>query len=262
MSFKDGMKPITSDEIKNLRYAVQYFQDCYLVSSVSSLTKTSNGRRILTENIAHTDDGYRIRFQNVKGKCQDYFVSQKEIDLLTYLDKYGNTIIIPEDKPHNQIIKAIETAMNKLLRRYPDKKSFLCRIPNCNEKFEFNKPSVFLEMFTGKKPIKLNEDGLSLNLKSKKTECIDLFEKISKEPLIYHSAFKKNSYIDENGKEIIPAEPNAFKFESFIFDAFEFFDDIAILRGKREDDFAPVKNRTGEDSPRTAKELYEKFWNR
>ena len=91
---------------------------------------------------------------------------------------------------------------------------------------------------------------------------IEAIEKISKEPLIYHSAFKKNSYIDENGKEIIPTEPNTFKFESFIFDAFEFFDDIAILRGKREDDFAPVKNRTGEDSPRTAKELYEKFWNR
>ncbi len=91
---------------------------------------------------------------------------------------------------------------------------------------------------------------------------IEAIEKISKEPLIYHSAFKKNSYIDENGKEIIPTEPNAFKFESFIFDAFEIFDDIAILRGKREDDFAPVKNRTGEDSPRTAKELYEKFWNR
>ena len=48
----------------------------------------------------------------------------------------------------------------------------------------------------------------------------------------------------------------------FIFDAFEFFDDIAILRGKREDDFAPVKNKEGVDSPRTAKELYEKFWSR
>ncbi len=91
---------------------------------------------------------------------------------------------------------------------------------------------------------------------------IEAIEKISKEPLIYHSAFKKNSYIDENGKEIIPTEPNAFKFESFIFDAFEFFDDIAILRGRREDDFAPVKNKNGEDSPKTAKELYEKFWNR
>ena len=91
---------------------------------------------------------------------------------------------------------------------------------------------------------------------------IEAIEKISKETLIYHSAFKKNSYIDEDGKEVIPTEPNAYKFESFIFDAFGLFDDIAILRGKREDDFAPVKNKEGVDSPKTAKELYEKFWNR
>ena len=91
---------------------------------------------------------------------------------------------------------------------------------------------------------------------------IDAIEKISKETLIYHSALKKNSYIDENGKEVIPTEPNSYKFESFIFDAFELFDDIAILRGKREDDFAPVKNKEGVDSPKTAKELYEKYWNR
>ena len=91
---------------------------------------------------------------------------------------------------------------------------------------------------------------------------IDAIEKISKEPLIYHSAFKKNSYIDEEGKEVIPDEPNSYKFEAFIFDSFELFDDIAILRGKREDDFAPVKNKEGVDSPKTAKELYEKFWER
>ena len=91
---------------------------------------------------------------------------------------------------------------------------------------------------------------------------IDAIEKISKETLIYHAAHKKNSYIDEEGNEVIPDEPNSFKFEAFIFDAFEFFDDIAILRGKREDDFAPVKNKDGVDSPKTAKELYEKFWNK
>ena len=89
---------------------------------------------------------------------------------------------------------------------------------------------------------------------------IEALEKVSKETLMYHSAFKKNSYLDENGKEVIPNEPNAYKFESFIFDAFEFFDDIGILRGKREDDFAPVKNKEGVDSPKTAKELYEKYW--
>ena len=89
---------------------------------------------------------------------------------------------------------------------------------------------------------------------------IDAIEKISKENLIYHTAFKKNSYVDETGKEIIPEGPNCYKFESFIFDAFEFFDDMSVLRVKREDEFAPVKNKEGVDSPKTAKQLYERYW--
>ena len=105
--------------------------------------------------------------------------------------------------------------------------------------------------------LKYGESHIMCNLYT-----IDAIEKISKEHLIYHSAFKKNTYLDENDREIIPQEENSYKFESFIFDAFEFFDDIAILRGKREDDFAPVKNREGVDSPKTAKDLYEKYWNK
>ena len=105
--------------------------------------------------------------------------------------------------------------------------------------------------------LKYGESHIMCNLYT-----IDAIEKVSTEHLMYHSAFKKNSYIDENGKEVIPEEPNSYKFESFIFDAFEFFDDIAILRGSREDDFAPVKNKEGVDSPKTAKELYEKYWQR
>lgn len=105
--------------------------------------------------------------------------------------------------------------------------------------------------------LRFGESHIMCNLYS-----IDAIEKISTETLMYHSAFKKNSYIDEQGREIIPEEPNSYKFESFIFDAFEFFDDIAILRGKRDDDFAPIKNKDGVDSPKTAKELYEKYWER
>lgn len=89
---------------------------------------------------------------------------------------------------------------------------------------------------------------------------IEALEKVSKENLPYHVAFKKADYMDENGNFVEALEENAYKFEAFIFDAFNFFDDISILRGKREADFAPVKNKTGNDSAETAKELYNNYW--
>ena len=57
--------------------------------------------------------------------------------------------------------------------------------------------------------------------------------------------------------------PNAYKFEAFLFDAFGEVDEMAVLRVKREEEFAPVKNAdsAGVDCPRTARELYKKFYN-
>lgn len=88
---------------------------------------------------------------------------------------------------------------------------------------------------------------------------IKALEEIANKELPYHVAVKKVShYID--GKLIEPEEPNAYKSEQFIFDGFEFFENITLLRGKREDNFAPVKNKEGEDSPKTAIELYNNYW--
>ncbi len=89
---------------------------------------------------------------------------------------------------------------------------------------------------------------------------IDAIKSLTTEELEYHVAFKKSNYIDEKGILVKPEEENAYKFEQFIFDSFKAFDNITILRGKREEDFAPVKNRLGEDSPETAKKLYENYW--
>lgn len=85
---------------------------------------------------------------------------------------------------------------------------------------------------------------------------LDFLREIADVGLPYHTAFKKTAYIDNSGNEIKPDEPNAYKFEMFLFDAFAFLDNIALLRVKREEEFAPVKNKTGEDSPETARELY------
>ena len=91
---------------------------------------------------------------------------------------------------------------------------------------------------------------------------IKALEDISKNKLPYHSAFKKAKYMDKNGEIIKPEKPNAYKFEAFIFDAFESLDDMSILRVKREDEFAPLKNAEGEDSPDTARQLYINYINR
>ena len=90
---------------------------------------------------------------------------------------------------------------------------------------------------------------------------ISSIERMGSTPLPYHSAFKKATYIDKDGNKVVPTSPNAYKFEAFLFDAFGELDDMAILRVKREEEFAPVKNATGVDSPETARELYKKFHN-
>jgi len=45
----------------------------------------------------------------------------------------------------------------------------------------------------------------------------------------------------------------------FIFDSYEMFEDVVVLRVKREEEFAPIKNKEGVDSPETARELYKEF---
>ena len=79
---------------------------------------------------------------------------------------------------------------------------------------------------------------------------------IDSRPLPYHTAVKKCEYKDEKGKLV--QEP-VYKFEKFIFDGFVFFDDMTLLRVQREKEFAPIKNKEGNDSPETAKKMYEDY---
>ena len=91
---------------------------------------------------------------------------------------------------------------------------------------------------------------------------IETLEKMAGYKFDYHCAIKKNTYLDENLKAIEPTEPNTLKFESFIFDGFEYLEDMVILRVNREEEFAPIKNAVGVDSPESAKEIYEKYYNK
>ena len=73
--------------------------------------------------------------------------------------------------------------------------------------------------------------------------------------LPFHRAEKKIPAWDaDKGETVKPDEPNGIKFEMFVFDALPFSENPLILESKREDEFSPVKNAEGKDSPQTCKE--------
>ena len=85
---------------------------------------------------------------------------------------------------------------------------------------------------------------------------ISALEEIEKYKLPYHTAHKKSDYMNESGEMVKPEKPNAYKFETFLFDAFAKMPEIGLIRGVREEDFSPVKNAEGVDSPETARRDY------
>ena len=72
--------------------------------------------------------------------------------------------------------------------------------------------------------------------------------------LPFHRADKKIATIDAAGRPVKPAAPNGAKFEMFVFDALPFARNALVIETRRADDFSPVKNADGVDSPRTARE--------
>ena len=82
------MKPINLSEIKSLQRAKQHFHDCYLVTSMNALSNTENGRKILQENILREGNNFNIKFKNINGKSEDFFVSEKELNDLTLCDRF------------------------------------------------------------------------------------------------------------------------------------------------------------------------------
>lgn len=155
------------------------------------------------------------------------------------------------------VTKGNQIGTRTVLKRSPDEKvGVLCKQNNRVKVIEYTElPNDIAGITDDNGELVFGESHIMCNLFS-----INAIKRSSTKELEYHVALKKSNYLDKEGNLIEPKEANAYKFEQFIFDSFKIFDDIAILRGKREQDFAPVKNMIGEDSPETAKKLYENYW--
>jgi UDP-N-acetylglucosamine/UDP-N-acetylgalactosamine diphosphorylase len=71
--------------------------------------------------------------------------------------------------------------------------------------------------------------------------------------LPYHRAIKRVPHIGPDGDLVEPEQPNAVKFETFLFDALPSASRTVTVEAAREDEFSPIKNAHGSDSPETAR---------
>lgn len=75
--------------------------------------------------------------------------------------------------------------------------------------------------------------------------------------LPYHASAKKIPFVGDGGRRVQPAEPNGYKLERFLFDALPAASRVALLEIERRDEYAPVKNAEGADSPETSRQALD-----
>jgi len=83
-------------------------------------------------------------------------------------------------------------------------------------------------------------------------------ERILDGKLPLHIVEKKIPCLDEKGQLIKPESPNGYKYENLVLDMIHQCDNCLPFEVEREKEFAPIKNKTGQDSVESAQALLEK----
>ena len=71
--------------------------------------------------------------------------------------------------------------------------------------------------------------------------------------LPYHVSAKKVPTVDDHGQAVSPSEPNGEKLERFVFDALREASGVCVVEVNAAEEFSPIKNAEGAESPETAR---------
>jgi UDP-N-acetylglucosamine/UDP-N-acetylgalactosamine diphosphorylase len=145
-------------------------------------------------------------------------MSSKTIPKANPLEKVGNFVL------GDGVVQVIE---------YSDLPETLAVQKNTDGSLKFNAGSIAIHALRVSFIERLNESG---QLK-----------------LPWHRADKKVAYVDDAGKPIKPDKPNAVKLEQFVFDAIPLAKNAMVYTTDRAEEFSPVKNAEGVDSPDTCR---------
>ena len=167
---------ITDKEIDSFKTTQQHFSDCYIMTSLESLSHSENGRRILKNHIERDDKNPML--------INCYLFTPTGL-----LEKYPiptNTVVRGYEKLYeaqdNEIIRSMDISVGEYEKRYKAK-PWICRFTDDFKTYTFENgiPSHFMEILTGREPtVNIAEMDFNIDLTSRKDEVMELFKRMSK----------------------------------------------------------------------------------
>ncbi len=168
--------PISDKDIDSLEHAKQHFSDCYLMSTLETLSHTPNGRRVLKEQIQYDNGNPDVIncYLYKPGGDKERFSIPSSGAVKGYEKLYS--------VQNNKIVRSVDISVAEYEKKY-QAKPLICRITD-NFKtyaFENNLPSHFMKVFTGVEPRVIAEKDFNLDLNGYRAEVMELFKQMDKE---------------------------------------------------------------------------------
>lgn len=181
---------ISDKDIDGFKNAKQHFSDCYLMTTLETLSHTPNGCKVLKEHIQYDDKNPKLMncyLYNPMGENEKFVVPT-------------NAVVKGYDKLYKYQPNEIIRSMDVSVAEYEDKykaKPWICRFTDSFKTYSFenNLPSHFMKILTGKKPRIIAETDYNIDLSGYKDEVMKLFKQMEEE--------KKYSFVIGTGVKML-----------------------------------------------------------
>ena len=177
-TFNVGFRASISDkEIDDFKTAEQHFSDCYIMSSLETLSKNKNGRKILKKQIEHDDNNpsyVNCYLYSPNGEKEIYKIPTK-----TAVKGYEKLY----KAQTNELVRSIDISVGEYEKKYKAK-PWICRFTDDFKTYSFENslPSHFMTILTGKEPtVNIAETEFNIDLSSRKAEVMELFKRMQED---------------------------------------------------------------------------------
>lgn len=169
-------KSISDKDIDGFEHAKQHFSDCYLMTTLETLSHTENGRKVLKDQIQYDDKNPKLincYLFNKNGEQEKYTIPTNAV-LAGYEKVYKGQ--------ENEIIRSVDISVDQFEKKHKAK-PLICKIADKFKDYSFEKnlPSHFMKTLTGIEPHIIAEQDLNIDLSGYKEEVMELFERMDKE---------------------------------------------------------------------------------